>query len=526
MSTVTQTPGGDMTETTRGGGKGLAIGLGIGAVALVGGGTAAAMMFLGGGGEQPDSVMPDTVAAYARVDMDPEAGQKVAAVRFFRGLDPEVTERLESGEWREWAWEQATKNAEEPLPLDFEQDIEPWLGDRLGIGMLPPAAEGEEPQAIVALQVKDGDAALAAMDKLKAEGEGEGDAPEYYIDGDYLVLVGEGQADAVRAAADAGSLADLDTYSSDMDDLGDEGIASYWYDMEALMAFAGGAEMVDNAAELGAPAMASDLSSALTEEQLEMVKGRGAGSVRLSADAIEVYGIARGTEANGFTLAPTGDSPRIVNELPADTVAAFSLENGSALVDSVWAAVTEMDPEGTQQMVDEAAAAGFNLPEDIKAVLGDSMSLSVGPGLVEAFNSMPGTDTGMPALPIAYRVHSDGNRLSTLLADAGLPPTALAQRTDESVLTLGLHQPYVDGVAAADEQLGDKASYKAAVADIDNAASVFYVDVNEFEKHYLPLVEDQKARDALQTLGAVGYSAVVTEDNESHYTLRFVADEE
>lgn len=523
MTTVIEQPGGDVTESGRSG-KGMAmIGAGVGAALLIGGGAWAAVNFLSGGGDQPDSVLPAGAAMYGRVDLDPQAGQKVAAVRFFQGMDAETKERLSSTEWREYVWEKLSEDGGNPAGLDYEKDIEPWLGDRLGFALLP-GQDGEEPTVVIALQVKDGTKALETMDRVKAAQEEGADDLAYYVADDYLVLTQADRADAVKAAAEAGTLADVETYQSDMKDLGDTGIASYWYDMERLVEM--GDELsvaAEGATELGAAGTVDDLSSALTDEQKALFKGRSAGTVRLSPDAIEVYGISRGTDAG---LIPAGnDSARIVNELPADTVAALSLENGDDWVQGIWDTMLKMDPEGTQQMADEAATGGFALPGDLQAILGDSMSLSVGPGLVEAINTMSETETEMPALPIAYRVHTDAEKVNTLLSDAGLPPTMLAQRTDDGVLTLGLHQPFVDGVAAAGDRLGDNAAYKAAVADSDKAHSVFYVNVNEFEKDYLPLIEDQEARTALETLGGVGYSVVVTSETDSHFTLRFVADQ-
>ena len=54
-------------------------------------------MTLSGGGAQPEDVLPAGAVAYADVDFDPAAGQKVNAVRFFRSF-PEVGTRLGSGD--------------------------------------------------------------------------------------------------------------------------------------------------------------------------------------------------------------------------------------------------------------------------------------------------------------------------------------------------------------------------------------------------------------------------------------------
>ncbi len=70
--------------------------------AIVGGGVAAAVLIgagafafvqLSGGGPQPHDVLPDTAVAYARIDLDPSAGQKVAALRLIRKF-PDLAREL------------------------------------------------------------------------------------------------------------------------------------------------------------------------------------------------------------------------------------------------------------------------------------------------------------------------------------------------------------------------------------------------------------------------------------------------
>lgn len=520
MTTVVEQPGGDVTEPGRGGKGWLMVGLGVGAAAVIGGGAYAAVQVMGSQGEQPDSVLPASAAAYFRVDVDPSMGTKVAAVRFFQGLDPEAQARLESGEWREYVWEKLAEEGDVPAELDYETDIEPWLGDRAGVAVIPHGEE--EPLVAVAMQVKDGEAALATLDRIRADAEASADDEgfDYYLDGDYVVLTEAGQVDLVRAAAEQGTLDEHEAYTQDMADLGDAGVASFWMDMARAAELDEAA--LDGVAALGGPGAALD--EELTDEQKAIFSGRTAGALRLSADAIEIHGLAHGNQA--FAM-PSGDSSHLVLDLPADTAAALSLENGADWVQAAWDFYSTIDPETVQGFADDAASSGFTLPDDLKTALGDSMTLAVGPGLVEAIEAMSSTEAmAMPELPVVYRVQTDTTAVQTLLADNGVPPALLAQRTDEGVLTLGLVQGYVDSVASAEGRLGDEGAFTAAVADAADADQVLYVNVNEFEADYLPLIEDEDARTALEKLGAVGWSTVVTGADESRFTLRFVADEE
>ncbi|GAA5167075.1 DUF3352 domain-containing protein [Ornithinimicrobium tianjinense] len=510
-----------MTEPGRGGKGWLMAGLGVGAALVIGGGAYAAVQFLGSDEAQPESVLPASAAVYLRVDVDPSVGQKVAAVRFFQGLDPELQAALESGEWREYVWDTLEKDGKAPAGLDYATDVEPWLGDRAGVAVVPDG--DEKPLVAIALQVKDGDKALASLDKITASqaDQPEDEQVEYYLDGDYVILTQVGQADKVKAAAEQGTLDEQDAFTDDMDELGDPGVASFWVDMAKAAEIDTGALEEAAAAAGGAP---SAVTSELTDEQKALLSGRTAGALRLSADAVEIHGLSRGNDA--MTM-PTGESAHLVLDLPADTKAAFSLENGADWVQAAWDLYDSIDPQITQELSAQASEQGFTLPDDLKTVLGDSMALAVGPGMVEAVDAMSGTEAiALPELPVAYRVQTDTTAVNTLLEGFGLPPTMLAQRTDEGVLTVGLYQAFVDGLVETEGRLADQEAFTATVADADEADQLLFVDVSEYEDLYLPEVTDEKARAALEKLRAVGWSTVVTGADESRFTMRFVADEE
>lgn len=507
MTTVTETTGGDLAE---GGSKKpwLLIGGGVAAAALIGGGAFAATQFLGGTGDRPDSVLPGGAAFYAQVDLDPSVGEKVSAVRFFRGLDPELRARFDEGSWREWAWDKIQEDVGASERIDFETEIEPWLGDRAGVAVLP-AGEDEDPVVAVALQVKDGDAALAFFDEHAETDEEFG----YYLESDYLVFSEQETLETVRSAAAAGNLADNETFSSDMGDLGDQGIMAFWADAAELDGLAATANPALPMAAMG-----------LAQEAPE-VTGRTAGALRLTPDAIELHGVTRGVE--GIALPGDSSADALLPELPADTAVAFSLENGAAMVQAAWDHYSSTNPDEVQQVADDAAANGFTLPDDLKAVLGDSMTLSVGPGIVDAVNNISPTDSSVPAVPVGYRVTTDTSRLQTLLNENGVGAGVLLVRDDNGTLTLGSDQTYVDALAdGSGETLGSDALFTSAMPDVDDAQAMLYVNVNPFEQYYLPLVEDADARTALETLGAVGLSGTNESDSDGHFTLRFVADPE
>ena len=506
MSSVTETTGGDLRE----GGRRtpwMLIGGGVAGAVLIGGGVVAATQLLSGGGDQPDSVLPATAAAYAQVDLDPEAAQKITAVRFFQGLDSTTKQELDK-DWRKWVWDKLEEEGDAPSGVDFEKDIEPWLGDRAGIAVMP-AGEGEEPTVAVALQVKDGKAALAFLDEQAKDDE----QVAYYLDDDYVVFTAKETLEAVKSAAEQQALADNETYSQDMDDVGDLGVVSMWGDAAQLD------DINPTTFNPAIDATQSELGVTAPE-----VKGRFAGTVRFTPDAIEMHAIGRGAE--GVPLAEPADSPRLVNDLPADTVAALSMEQGDDMVQAAWDYYANLFPEELEEAKTQAAEQGFTLPDDIKTAVGDSMVLSVGPGIVEAVESIGATDASVPEMPVGYRVATDTARLQTLLNDNGVGQGVLTLKDEGGVLTLGTDQAYVDAIAGgAGDTLGASDLFTRAVANSDKASSTLFVDVSTLEQYYLPEIPDEQARNSLEQLAAVGISSVNEGKGDSTITVRFVADE-
>ena len=86
----------------------------LGGVLVVGGGTAFAVTTLVGGGAQPDQVLPGNAIAYVRMDIDPSAGQKIAAVRLLRKL-PQVNDAVSGGgDPRQKLFESLQKDSRRP----------------------------------------------------------------------------------------------------------------------------------------------------------------------------------------------------------------------------------------------------------------------------------------------------------------------------------------------------------------------------------------------------------------------------
>lgn len=501
----------------------LLIALAVVAALVIGGGAWAATRMLGGGGDQPASALPEETAAYVRLDIDPQVGQKIAAVRFFEGLDPEVREVLEGEDIRAQAFEWMAEEDQAFAAINYEEDIEPWLGDRLALGVVPNGSD--EPYFGIALQIKDEEAADAGLTKLQEATEASEDGLDWYFHGDYAVLTTTDAVGTMQEKTEAGTLADKDTFSEDMEALGDEGVLSAWVDAEPLATLADttlAEESLDSAAGLDPSGTVGSMSGT-TQLAEEMATGRFAAALRFSENSIEFSGVTRGLSEFGVE---GGDSGRLILDLPEDTVGAFSLENGDQFVAKGYEMLKEHFPEDASEVEAQAAQAGFALPDDLQTLVGSSLVLSVGPGILDAAND----PQDMDAWEIAYRTETDTAAADDLLSRVlGLSgdeqlDQLLVRDDSDGVLTLGVSQPYVDAVTS-DGGLGDNATFQAAVPNAADADSVLYVNVNTFEHLYLDGMGEDEGREALEMLAAVGYSASNDADGNGEFTLRFVADE-
>lgn len=501
---------------------GIIITLALVAALVIGGGAFAVTRVLGGGGDQPSSALPGGSAAYVRMDIDPSVGQKIAAVRFLKDLDPEVTATLESDDMRREFFEMIAEDEPSLSNIDYDTDIEPWLGDRLGVGVVPQG--DDEPQVAVALQVTDEGAAEEGLTKLFEASEGS-DQAGWFFHGDYVVLSSAEMIDDVQAGVEAGTLAENETFTGDLEALGDEGVLSFWADGEKLAPYLDDAEgALDGVPDptgmsgvAGPGAIGGFLSGSTLDEAQT---GRVAAAVRFGEDHIELHGITRGFPVQ----IEDGDTAQLVQDLPEDTAVAFGQEHGDQLVAIAFEQMNKAMPDEMAQMQSEASAQGFEIPGDIQTLVGQSLAIGVGPQIAEIDQIDDPSQ-----IPAVIRVQTDTDAANAVIdkavVAAGATPEDLeayvVRRVDDGVLSLGLSQDYVDSAVAGG--LGDNPTFQSAVPNAADADSVFYVDLNAFEQYYLSDITDENTRASVEQIAAVGMSATWSGEN-GEFTLRVVAD--
>ena len=476
--------------------RGAIIGGGLLAVALVGGGAAYAVAALGGGGAQPDSAIPSSAIAMVKIDLDPAAGQKVDALRFAR-MFPDVKSALGDGDDPRQSLFKALQSENE-LSGDWATDVQPWLGQRGALAVLPAAAPDGEPTAVVVLAITDAgkaEAGLAKVSKGKAVCE---------VSGEFAVCA-QDRAVAAKAVADAArsSLADDPTYRKDVAALGEDGIASGWVDL---------ARVVDAAPGLGGALGSGGLTSGLLGSTLAGVggapgapgagpdvKGRYVVALRFDGTALDLVGRVEGTDLPKLT----GTSG--VGDLPAGTLAAVGTGGADQVVNEAWkqlkATFDSMGGPDGQGMLDRQVAQvkeqfGVTIPGDIAAALGSRAVLSLGPP----------ADQDRPA--ISLRVSGDRPTLTKLVGvvndNAGDSLPALAQVNAGSDTVVATSQTYADAVAKGSGLAASKV-FADAVPDAAQAQQVVFIDIAALVKAYSgPLDMSAADRKNLQTLSALG----------------------
>lgn len=478
---------------------GLLIGA-VAAVAALGTGGVLAYNALSGGGDQPAAVLPADAYYYMRFDIDPSAGQKLAAVRFLSKI-PEIKD-LGTDDPRKTLWELATKDADDECLAKFEydRDIAPWLGQRAGLA-LRPGGTADAPNAAFALQVTDEAKAGETLPKLLACSEE--DPAELRMQDGYALITQVGKGDDLVAAVEQGSLADEAVFAEDMAALGEQGVVSFWGDLSPLL---------KDATNM-APDAAADAGFGA-----EDVKGRFAAALRFDPSFVELAGIGRGIEAPGAASPVAGDSSAL-GDLPTDTMAAFHVANGDQLLGAAWPQLKkQLDELGADQGQGDLLAMleaqlGISLPDDLQAILGSSFTFA-----------MPGGqnfDQDLPNLG-ARIVSKDAERAEEVLTQiediAG--SSFLVKKRDGDRLHVATWSGYTDQLRNGGD-LGQSEAFTTALGDLSTSVVAVYLDLDQLEKYYLEEA-DGEARAALEAMRSVGYKASTTGPGEASFTLRVV----
>lgn len=530
LSTPTERPEGGRSI------KGLVI-AGVAAVVVLAlaGGAFAVVKKLDGGGAQPHDVLPASVIAYARVDVDPSASQKIALfklIRKFPDAADEIGIKSANTDVRKLLVEEALSEGD--CDLTYDKDVKPWLGSRVGVAL------DKEQTPLVAIQVsneKKAESGIKALFKC-----GDEKASVAFLDGYAIVAETQKQADAAVKAAKKAPLAEKKSFVADFDDLGENGVASGWVDTTKLLkAFP---EFED--------AMAS--ASAADVKEIKQL-GTAAFALRTDGSTLELAG------QMGMTDSVDKMKPAPIGKLPADTVAALSLGGGfgdqiTAQYDSFLEQFTRefesgiTDPSITEDMTAEEKAAfedylkdnpietpdpeeyiagfeketGIKLPEDLETLFGDGLTIAIGSDNLESLPNLSGPDDLM-ALDVALKMTTDpdkaldlAERLAKLATQIGVNlPT---KKTDDGAV-IATNQDAADAFGETGK-LGSDATFKSVMAYGDDTLYGVFVDVgtilDKLSEADMPKA-DAEDLDQAKAVKAVGLS-YGKKDKHTVFSLR------
>jgi hypothetical protein len=452
----------------------------VGGTAVAGGGWLA-FSRLNGGGPQPESVLPADTIAFAKVDMNPSGAQKVAAVRFALRFPDAKGKVTESSDLRKVAFEKLQADGEFK-DLDYATDVAPWLGERFGVGMLPGAGAKDEPIAVLALAVTDEDKARAALPQLT----GKSDTACGVRDGFAICSEDRTTVTVLTEADQSTSLADSPQFASDMEALGEDGVAAAWVDLKKI-----GDAATETRGALGLPGLPlGDVPQG----------GRLAVALRFAGPHLELAG-----RVTDMPLAwPAGrGSGNGVADLPSGTLAAFGLDGAGEQVTSSWTSSKDF----AEDLERAESEYGVSLPEDLTAALGDRATLAYG---------------GM-----------DGGTVNVGLRTAGDPAAVgrfVTAMNSDTMSDFRVHQGSADGdpVVASTEGyarqlasgggLGGQQAFRDAVPGAKDARAVLYVDIAGLLKAHGDEV-GQELRQTLQPFAALGVSTG-GEGKAARFTVR------
>jgi hypothetical protein len=500
-------------------------------------------------GPQPAEALPADTLGYVSIDLDPSGGQKIEALRTlnkFPAFEDEVGINADD-DIRKEIFDRIQDEAK-CEDIDYEDDIEPWLGDRAAFAAVDLG--GDQPDAVAVIQVKDADKADAGLDKIK--GCGDSDDVGWAIEGDWAVVAETDKiADKVVAEAKKGSLADDEDFKHWTDEAGDPGVVTMYAGPAA------GDYLADHADSLfgfpfGFPlgtsfeceASADGVSGSPTDDCYEGDVGSDGGSaiaddlkakfrdfegvaatLRFDDGAIELETAGDGKLSGQFLLGG-GASAEVVQTLPADTAAAFGLGFADGWFGDIVDTAASYSGQSSEDLMSELSdMTGLDLPDDAETLAGDSAALAMGSDFDPDvfFSSEDGSD-----IPIAVKIKGDPDEIEKVLDKlremAGPQANVLESDADGDTIVIGPNSDYRADVLK-DGSLGDDDVFKDVVREADQAQTVLFVNVDEFEDAIAEAAGegDQEFIDNLKPVSGFGITAWVDGDT-AHGVLRLTTD--
>lgn len=469
--------------------NGLRTGLIAGVTAVVVGGAAFGgwqlQQFLAGGGPQPEDVLPASTVAFASIDLDPGAGQKLAAYQLLKKFpDAHVTDQTDL---KQKAWDALDDSS--VAHLDYAKDVKPWLGDRFAIAAVPAPGTDDGLTPLGVVQVTDADAAAKAFRHIAGANQHPAKPDFFWAFEDGYALIADDQSELDAIVAADQHLADSATFRHDRDSLGGDQVAMAWTDLGAAWS--------------AAPA---DARKDLTREWGKQVNPAGSlvAGISLTSRSVDLTGHGFGVSTGGAG-ASAGLTPGtgLVETLPADSDVVVGLTGLGPALAKAWDTYGENgDPFGLGQQAD---ALGLRLPGDLQALFGSELAV----GATLAGDQVHVTATAIS--PDAQRGAEVWNTGASMLSSRDYPAKATGDRwiaTDRS---------------STGATLGSNDLFRSVVPDVGRANAVLFVDIPAVEDTMGSMGPGGTTESESNPMRAVGFSVTGTQqqvDLSGHLLLK------
>ena len=491
------------------------IGVAAGVVlALLVGGVVFAVGKLSGGGTQPEEIVPASAFAFAKLDLDPAAGQKLAVRQFLEHF-PDAAEALGDNEdVREVIFGQIASDA----GLSYPDDVEPWLGDRFAAAAIPGPL-GQEPDFAIYVQADESDQAADALAEMFADG---GDSAAVGFRRGYAIVSQDQEMlDRVEEAANEGALSAESEFDADMAGLGGDEVASAWVDMRALLG------AVESSVPGGFAALPAEQRQAF-----DAFQGRVAITARFSDDYAEIFGRTVGFDATEGLDASAKPVGPVMRNLPPNTGAALAVSGFASSIENEWPGMIDAfdDASGASQfdalVADWEARYGLKLPEDLATLLGEPTLFAFDGDSFDAQLPL----FGMRAVTDAAAAEAVVQKLLSVLefefgVDVAELPVHWTAAGDSLYVTTdpSYTEALQQGGTVADP------AFETALPDLDDAQMALWIDVDALAGGLLGIdgaaVDEADAeRHVAEHIAGIGVTAGYEDSGNATFRVRVVAD--
>ncbi|MBA3290320.1 MAG: DUF3352 domain-containing protein [Actinobacteria bacterium] len=351
----------------------------LGVVAVGVAGVLGYQMFFGTAEDRVVGLVPQDAAVYGHIFLDPSMNQKQAIEDILEAF-PEAPSFDEARNELVEALDEGLGEVD----MNFEDDVEPWLGDQVGGFSLFPedlASGGEPPPAALLVASDDDDAAQAFIDQGSAESD-ENLSDESYGGVDYKLNSEEGSAVGVvdgfvvigseaglKAVVDVSegesNLADDEDFSETTDALTDDRLATFYFDgrklTEALEAGSG----MPGGPEAGLLGGAGGLGL--------NIEAPVAAALFVDSDKVVLESTSTLNEETKDLASSFGGG--LVGAVPADSWGALGLSDLGGIIEGIYDTFAEgfAAGGGTNELDAQfEAQTGLNLREDLLSWMGDA----------------------------------------------------------------------------------------------------------------------------------------------------------